>query len=183
MLPKGSWYSFLILNAVALYGVFDSDFNFYRIFGKNITLSIRAVSYEIATKFIRENLVFGIGIPGDVSDTLIITHSATFSSSDIGVVGVFFNFGVIGVFLYASIIYAVCSAHKFYKAPSIEILALEAVGYWVTIVSFMAQHAIIGQGPGLTALLVAMYLRGAQSQRDSTADLASIDFKSRARAA
>jgi hypothetical protein len=172
MLPKGSWYTFVIMSAVALFGVLDTDFNFYALFGKKASLSVRAASYDIAIKFINENFLFGVGIPGDIFDAMRITRSPTFSASDIGIVGVFFNFGVIGVFFYSAIIYAVCSVHKFYKAPSVELLALEAVGYWVAIVSFVQPQAFIGQGAGLTAMLVAMYMRGTHSERNSTSDVA-----------
>lgn len=91
---------FVCVSLVMFYGLFDNWFNPYEIFSGDTSGRIRADEYRDAIEIILDNPLLGAGIAGSNSQLAQLTQNANFAPMDLGGLGIWFVFGIVGLSFY-----------------------------------------------------------------------------------
>lgn len=103
-----SFVAYLLVAAYVVYGVFDPTFNPYTFSSSDTSVTGRSYAYEAIVPYIREYPFFGVGLP-DASAGLFYYIGLPVFPEDLGIVGIWFNFGLVGLSLLGIIsIYLCC---------------------------------------------------------------------------
>jgi hypothetical protein len=86
-----------IFSVVNLYGVFNNSWNPFALFAGDSSGSFRIWEYEVARVLIQENPILGIGIPPSADAAWKFVNEDFFAASDLGVIGIWFDLGLIGL--------------------------------------------------------------------------------------
>lgn len=93
--------------AYLIAGIFLPDFNPYSFSDTDTSTLARYREFEIMAQYIRDYTLFGIGIP-DAIDGLTHYLGQEVYPNDINVIGVWFEFGLVGVLMLGALFYACC---------------------------------------------------------------------------
>lgn len=107
-ISKVCFSTLVFVSALGIFGVFNTDWNPFLIFEADSSGSFRFWEYELARNFLREHFLFGIGIPPTSQDSWDIIKLDFFASSDLGLLGIWFDFGLLGLFGFLIGSYVAC---------------------------------------------------------------------------
>lgn len=88
------------LSAISLYGFFDGSWNPFELFAGDSSGSFRMMEYNVARYLLWQNPLFGLGIAPTAADAWRLINQEFFAAGDLGVIGVWFDFGLIGLLLF-----------------------------------------------------------------------------------
>ena len=98
LVQRVSFIGNLLIAAYLMYGIFDPGFNPYW-FGTTDDLTLaRAYEFDVVAEYVRNAPVFGIGLP-DATEGLTHFLGKVIFPSDLSIVGIWFQFGIVGVVL------------------------------------------------------------------------------------
>lgn len=100
---------FALVSAVIIFGVFDTDWNPFIYFSRDSSGSFRLQEYELARALLRLHPSLGIGIPPNAEEAWDLIQQDYFAASDLGLMGVWFDWGLAGVLLFVAGSYVSCS--------------------------------------------------------------------------
>jgi hypothetical protein len=137
-------FSFIAYLLVALYlsiGVVNSEFNPYS-FSKSDTSTVaRSYEYDVIVPYIRNNPFFGVGLP-DATPGRTYYLGALVYPDDLGIIGIWFNFGLIGIVLISIIGIYFCCMQNIKRSSAVlgsaNARALSLVGCALGLYSVMA---------------------------------------------
>ena len=101
------FFVYLSVSTYLIIGVFDSDFNPYTFSNTDMSILARRYEYDIIVEYIRQYPFFGIGLP-DGSLGLIHYIGQVVYPTDIGIVGIWFQFGLVGVAVFGVVVSYIC---------------------------------------------------------------------------
>ncbi|WP_210161142.1 O-antigen ligase family protein [Methylorubrum extorquens] len=113
---------FFVSSLPLLWGFVDSWWNPFAIFSSDSSGKIRLFSYDTAIGILQRHPLLGAGIPADDLTLMRAVSNYTFAPMDLGIMGVWFNFGLTGTFFY---IYSVWIA----TLPRVQLLDMRAPEY------------------------------------------------------
>jgi hypothetical protein len=108
LVQRVSFVVYLLMSAYLAFGVLDLDFNPYWFGSSDMSTLARKYQFDIVVDYIREFPIFGIGLP-DATEGLIYYLGKEVYPSDLGIVGIWFQFGLVGVVILGGwVIYISC---------------------------------------------------------------------------
>lgn len=134
---------------ISLSGMFIDGFNPFRLLDYNDTIRVRLYSYVGAIDLIKDNFFTGAGLPPDSSAYSLITWAPNLANSDLGIVGVWNGFGLVGLFLYLMLLYSII----FFRLRSAELGFLRYTLWFVALYSIISPFFF---GPALLMVGIAV---------------------------
>lgn len=98
----------LTISAINLYGVFDARWNPFSLMTSDTSGAFRMWEYEIARDLLREQFVLGVGIAPTAEDAWQFVKQDFFAPSDLGVLGIWFDLGLAGLFFFLAGSFIAC---------------------------------------------------------------------------
>lgn len=98
----------LIVSAISIYGVFDTRWNPFGLLTSDTSGAFRMWEYEVARDLLREHFVLGIGIAPGVEEAWQFVQQDFFAPSDLGVLGIWFDLGLAGLFCFLAGSFIAC---------------------------------------------------------------------------
>jgi hypothetical protein len=98
LVQRLSFLGSVLIAAYLTYGIVDPGFNPYRFSVTDVTTLARAYQFDVVADYVRKAPIFGIGLP-DATDGLTYFLGKEIFPSDLGIVGIWFQFGIAGVVL------------------------------------------------------------------------------------
>ncbi|MBR0737660.1 O-antigen ligase family protein [Bradyrhizobium liaoningense] len=83
-----------------LYGFLDPKWNPFDIFSSDSSGGARAEEYDVARLLLHSNWLYGVGIPPTTVDLGYVTGNEFFAASDLGTLGIWFDWGLVGFVLF-----------------------------------------------------------------------------------
>lgn len=146
-----------------LYGLYDPSWNPFALFAGDSSGSFRAFEYELARMFIWQDPIFGFGIAPTPQAASFLLNEKFFSGSDLGPIGVWFDYGIIGLVLFLLATTTACRAITGVRANLATALSLS--GCFLAAYGCLAPLILTG-GSTIFAVLLAVQL-GTRTPRRS----------------
>ena len=148
---------FLAVSAVILYGMYDPHWNPFVIFGDDTSARIRTEAYETMRGILWQHPFAGAGIAANDVDMIAFTSNPTLSAADLGPIGIWFVFGVVGLVFYIVSVYMQCFCTSVGGCGSVS--NNKAVQYTGCIIGFFGCLTPTWFNGSLFGLFLALYLR------------------------
>jgi hypothetical protein len=103
----------LAITAYYLYGFLDHSWNPFAVVASDTSGNFRYLEYEIARYFLMENPISGVGIAVTNTDTQWLTGNRFFAASDLGTIGVWWDFGLVGLSAFLLASWLVCNPSNY----------------------------------------------------------------------
>jgi len=100
LISRGTFITLLIVSAVNLYGIVDVGWNPFSFFGDDSSGAFRNIEFFVARAQIWNSPLFGVGIPPSATDLWALARQDFFSSGDLGVTGIWLDFGLVGLAMF-----------------------------------------------------------------------------------
>ncbi|NNM71277.1 hypothetical protein [Enterovirga aerilata] len=94
---------------VLLAGILDPSFNPFSALSADSSGTARAIEFEVAQDFLRESPLLGVGLAPTPYEVGFATGNYFFAASDLGLVGVWWDFGLLGMLLFVTGALIACS--------------------------------------------------------------------------
>jgi hypothetical protein len=163
LIQRLSFIGYLLNAAYLVYGVLDSEFNPYWFGSSDMSTLARKYQFDIVVAYIRDFPFFGIGLP-DATEGLTYYLGKVIFPSDLGIVGIWFQFGLFGVavlggfMIYISCLQNTERSSKFVGSLNASTLALTGC----IIALGLANEIFIGSAP-MFSLIFANTLHNARA--------------------
>ncbi len=148
---------FLALSGVILYGMYDPHWNPFVIFGDDTSARIRTGAYDTVRQILWAHPLAGAGIAASDADMVAFTSNPTLSAADLGPIGIWLVFGLVGVVVYVISVYMQCFCTQFGGCGSVS--NSKAVQYTGCIIGFFGCLTPTWFNGSLFGLFMALYLR------------------------
>ena len=108
LVQRFSFFGYLLVSAYLIFGIFDPSFNPYWFGATDSSTLAREYQYVTVAQYIREFPLFGVGLP-DATEGLTQYLGRIIFPSDLGIVGVWFQFGIVGTAVIGGLaMYIIC---------------------------------------------------------------------------
>lgn len=151
-------------------GFIFSDWNPYFLFTSDPSGSYRAIEYDWTIRILRHNFFVGIGIPGEPLELQLFLRShyemprnLELFASDLGVLGVWFQFGVLGVVAFVAAI-VMCMIGPWTDGdPGVQ--ALQFTAFTCSVYGVTSPMLMVEPTSVFLCLVVAIWARNRRRQR------------------
>lgn len=103
-----SFLIFLVISSVLLFGMVDTRWNPFSVFGQDTSAIVRTNAYESVRQILLLHPFLGAGIAASDPDMVHFTANPTLSPADLGPIGIWFVFGLTGLVIYVASVYVQC---------------------------------------------------------------------------
>lgn len=121
--------------AFNLFGIINHDFNPFSFFSGDSSGDFRFSEFEVARKLIREDIFFGVGLPTSSDGISIVTGNEFFFAGDLGIAGIWLEYGLLGMALFV--------AGSFFVTYEIKCLPDEVRQPMFLLGCFLASYGVI----------------------------------------
>ena len=143
-------------SATFLYGFANLSYNPFAALSGDSSGGARAISYDLARSFLLENPLLGVGVNATDYEMNFVTGNAYFFPSDLGSLGIWFNFGLLGFFLFMVVAYQACK--PILTIASRYSLALFLTGSMLAMNGCISPNLVVGSGAIYGAVLIGFRL-------------------------
>jgi hypothetical protein len=148
---------FLALSFVILYGIVDLHWNPFAIFGDDSSARVRTRAYDTVRNIIINYPILGAGIAASDEAMAIFTLDETLSAADLGPIGIWFLFGIIGLIFYVISVYIQCFCTRSGGCGSVS--NNKALQYTSCVIGLFGCLTPTWLNGSLTGLFISFYLR------------------------
>ncbi|MDI1295642.1 MAG: O-antigen ligase family protein [bacterium] len=135
--------------------------NPFEIFGGDNSATVRAASVSLAVPHIREHWLMGVGFPSSDLDNVWAMSTKYFFSSDLGALGIMYNYGLVGLLLFGLLSYfSALPERRIAATPdtALDAQAITLTGAICALQGLIAPVLWIGSGTFLSGLFLAIAL-------------------------
>lgn len=153
---------FFAMTAFLFTGFLDPAWNPYEAVNFDQTASVRANSFNLVRVFLVNHPFWGVGYEGKAQNIYDLTNASWFNMGDLGPVGIYFGFGIIGVLLFSISVVIACftnSRAREEQQKSVGHEALFLTGCFLAAVSFETPTMWDGDGGLFFGIILAQFLK------------------------
>jgi hypothetical protein len=156
-----SFISYLLLSVYLSIGVFEPSFNPYSITTSDESTIARNYEYQVVVPYIQTYPIFGIGLP-DAEEGLTHYLGMVVYPDDLGIIGIWFIFGLFGVILFGIIAVYLCCMQNLKRSSAILGLAnartLSLTGCVIGLYAVVSNNLLTGSALVFSLILAtALY--------------------------